>query len=99
MMDKLHITFQLPDGFTAVHAHMSPLQIHEAYIAVGGDGVVEGGCFTESEITQQWFDDAITHGAVVLRGPRSIANSLFGQSLSAFGEVRIVEGYEDQQQP
>ncbi len=95
-MDNLLITFELPDGFTAVQAHISPLLSQEAYIAVGADGVVDGGCFTESEITQQWFDNAITHGAVVLRGPRSIANSLFGQSLSAFGEVRIVEGYEGQ---
>ncbi len=97
MMDNLLITFELPDGFTTVTSRSSPLLSNEAYIAVGTDGVVDGGCYTESEITQQWFDDTIADGAVVLRGPRSIANSLFGQSLSAFGEVRIVEGYEGQQ--
>lgn len=67
--------FELPEGFTAVTAHSAPLQTDEASVAVEADGIVVGGCFTESEITEHWFKDAVDHGALILRGPRLMANS------------------------
>ncbi|KZN20718.1 MULTISPECIES: hypothetical protein [Pseudomonas] len=72
----------LPQGFSGVTAHSKPLQSDEAYLAVGDDGIVGGGCFTESPETVSWFKDAVAHGAQVLRGPRSIANQLIGERLA-----------------
>jgi hypothetical protein len=92
MRDQKH-QFELPEGFTAVTAHSAQLQPDEAYIAVEDDGVV-GGCFTESEITEHWFNDAVGHGALVLRGPRLMANRLFGERLAEAGVVDVLVGYK-----
>lgn len=93
MRDQKH-QFELPEGFTAVTAHSAPLQPDEAYIAVEDDGIVVGGCFIESEITEHWFKDAVDHGAVILRGPRLMANRLFGERLAEAEVVDVLEGYK-----
>ncbi|APC19492.1 hypothetical protein BLL42_27550 (plasmid) [Pseudomonas frederiksbergensis] len=40
--------------------------------------------------------DLVRHGAQVLRGPRSIANRLFGERLAGAGKLELVEGYQSQ---
>lgn len=75
--------FELPEGFCSVTAHTSVLQANEAYVAVCSNGVVDEGCFTESEDTLQWFNRAVAAGAQVLRGPRSDANKLLARTLAS----------------
>jgi len=81
-MDTQQFQLVLPQGFFGVTAHSKPLQTDEAYLAVGDDGLVGGGCFTESPQTASWFNDAIAHGVQVVRGPRSVANQLLGEYLA-----------------
>ncbi len=81
-MGTQQIQLSLPQGFSDVTTHSKPLQSDEAYLAVGDDGIVGGGCFTESPETANWFNDAVAHGAQVLRGPRSVANQLLGERLA-----------------
>lgn len=95
MREQQH-QFDLPEGFTAVTAHTAPLQTDEAYVAVEAGGIVVGGCFTESEITEHWFKDAVDHGALILRGPRLMANRLFGERLAEAGVVDVLEGYKSE---
>lgn len=73
--------FDVPEGFCVVSAHTTPLLVTEAYIAVRSDGAVEGGCFTESDETLQWFNRAVAAGAHILRGPRSTANKMLARRL------------------
>ncbi|TCV51445.1 hypothetical protein EDB99_107111 [Pseudomonas sp. 460] len=75
--------FELPEGFCSVTAHTTALPANEAYVAVGSNGVVDGGCFTESEETLPWFNRAVAAGAQVLRGPRSDANKLLARTLAS----------------
>ncbi|WP_054076205.1 MULTISPECIES: hypothetical protein [Pseudomonas syringae group] len=79
------VQLSTPKGFSCVADHSSPLQSNEAYLAVGFDGVVDGGCFTESPETPAWFRAAADVGARILRGPRESANKMLGVSLAFQG--------------
>lgn len=72
----------LPEGFVGVSEHSSPLLPADAYIAVAEDGVVSGGCFSESVDPGKWFGICIADGAQVLRGPRAVAVGMLGDCIA-----------------
>lgn len=79
------VRLSLPKGFTAVTAHTKALQSDEAYLAVGADGIVCGGCYTESPETLTWFTEATEAGARILSGPREPASKMLGVSVAYKG--------------
>ncbi|WAT32128.1 hypothetical protein [Pseudomonas sp. GXZC] len=79
------VQLSMPKGFFCVADYSNPLQNNEAYLAVGFDGVVDGGCFTESPETPTWFRAAADVGARILRGPRESAKTMLGVSLAYQG--------------
>jgi hypothetical protein len=84
-MTATPIRLSLPKGFSAVPAHTKPLQDDEAYLAVGVDGIVGGGCYTESPETLKWFTEATDAGARIVIGPREAAGTMLGVSLAVKG--------------
>lgn len=84
-MTATPIRLSLPKGFSAATAHTKPLLDDEAYLAVGVDGIVGGGCYTESPETLKWFTEATEAGARIVIGPRNAASKMLGASLAFKG--------------